>query len=63
MHGVVRARAVKGPMGGVVGWHRLGDEGGVLGVLWRGCNGWLAIEAWVSNSMLPICVGMREGEF
>jgi hypothetical protein len=29
--GMVKARAVEGPTGGVIGWCRLGDEGGVSG--------------------------------
>jgi hypothetical protein len=31
VHGTVIARAVEGPMGGVVGYCWLGDEGGVSG--------------------------------
>jgi hypothetical protein len=49
-------------MAGVVGWHWLGDEGGVLGVLWRGSSNWLTVEAWASNGVLLVSVGVREGE-
>jgi hypothetical protein len=60
--GMVRAGAVEGPTAGVVGWHWLGDEGSVLGVLWRGSSSWLTVEAWASNGVLPVGVGVREGE-
>jgi hypothetical protein len=59
---MVRARAMEGPTDGAIGWHWLGDKGGVLGVLWHGCSGWLAVEAWVSNGVLLVGVGVREGE-
>jgi hypothetical protein len=60
---MVRVRAVEGPTGGMVGWHWLGNEDGVLGVLWRGCSGWLAVEAWASNGVLLVGIGEREGEW
>jgi hypothetical protein len=59
---MVRAGAVEGPRAGVVGWRWLGDEGVVLGVLWRGYSSWLAVEAWASNGALSVSVGVREGE-
>jgi hypothetical protein len=49
-------------MAGVVGWRWLGDEGGVLGVLWRGCSSWLPVKAWASNGALPVGIGEREGK-
>jgi hypothetical protein len=34
-----------------------------LGVLWRGCNSWLAVEAWVSNGRTPVGFGERQREW
>jgi hypothetical protein len=59
---MVKVRAMEGPTDGVVGWHWLGNKGGVLGVLWYGCGGWHAVEAWVSNNVILVGISMREEE-
>jgi hypothetical protein len=57
------ARLGEGPTSAVDGGCGLGDGAVCLGIYWRGCGCWRAVDALVSNGRALVGISKREREW